>query len=441
MTTFARLWTPLHRLGWLPLSQAFSLVLSLVGFAVLSRLLGSASYAQFAVLVFVYTLSSLATDLSAQGYVLVHGSSQWTRRAANRSALLSGVAGAILLALVLLFLNRLPLPLGPPTIVEMLLLLVSLVFQSAVQPVRGSLLVQRHYGRAASSDIISTAAGFAGSVALALHVHSPVVLCAQLAIVSVIRYMVARAVLVRSMRESFEEDFGRSTNDQGPIAFGLRVLPLNVASYASRSIDSGILPFILSPAAAASYARSYQLIVTPITQVQLSLGGVIVERLATHARSSLSATADLPKRIWRVLSLTTFGSGLLLSVAAPAIQDIFFGPGWFHVRVTIAAMACILPAMTLSAFIGWQLQVAGDVRSALVNLTVLMLVPFLAILGGVLFAQDGALVGLVLGALVQGIALAIAHRVLLPEGLKRSLIQIIVEWLVLFFLFAYALIP
>ncbi len=60
-------------------------------------------------------------------------------------------------------------------------------------------------------------------------------------------------------------------------------MPLNVASYASRSIDSGVLPLILPAAAAATYSRSYQLIVSPVTQIQLSLGGAIVERLARHS--------------------------------------------------------------------------------------------------------------------------------------------------------------
>jgi O-antigen/teichoic acid export membrane protein len=408
-------------LGWLPASQALSLIASLAAFAVLSRELGPASYAQFAVFVFVYTMAALATDFSAMGFLLVHGVSGSLRRSAWSSSLVSAAAGGVVLSGVLFLLSFVDLPTGPPRALDVFILVSGLVAQALIQPLRGQLMVFRRYPTIAVTDVGATLVGFGSAIFLAAQIHSVTVLCVQLALTSVARLVLTLALSILVGRKG-SRDAGKGAvagtvlEAPNPFRYGLKVLPLNVASYASRAIDSGTLPLILPVGAAAAYARSYQLIVTPVTQVQLSLGGAIVERMARRAAQP-GDDGTFDKRVWKALHLV--------------LEAIFFGPGWVHVALMISSMALLLPSLTLSSFMSWKLQIKAELRHSLLNLGVLLLVPMLAIVLGLLYSTNGALIGLALGALVQGLALATLHRSLLPVTLKYAIVQILVEWAVL----------
>ncbi|MBT2502715.1 oligosaccharide flippase family protein [Curtobacterium sp. ISL-83] len=411
------------------------LIVSLTTFAILSRLIGPVAYAQFAVLAFVYTICALATDLSAMGYLLVHGDTPHHRRAAWKSALTSAACGLVILLIALLALSFAPLPQGPPGPVNMAVLGTGLVTQALVQPLRGRMMIGRSYARIATSDVIATVIAYGITVAIATRSASVTVLCVQLALTSLLRLVIFAALSPRNSRgprTSVKSDLrdGLSTSVD-PFRYGLQVMPLNVASYASRSIDSGILPLILPATAAATYSRSYQLIVTPITQVQLSLGGAIVERLARHESSTPEDRTRFDKRLWTALHALTFTAALVLSVSASLIQKVFFGPGWFHVDLMVASMAALLPSLALSSYMSWKLQIRADFRHSIVNLVVLMLVPFLAILLAAIAGTTGAVIGLIVGALTQAGCLAVLHRKFLPVSLRAALAQIAIEWLVL----------
>ncbi|UFU14571.1 oligosaccharide flippase family protein [Curtobacterium sp. C1] len=400
-------------------------------FAILSRLIAPSAYAQFAVLAFVYTICSLATDLSSMGFLLVHGDSATNRRLAWRSATLSAAGGACLLAIAATTLTLAPLPLGPPGLANSAILVLGLVAQALSQPPRAQLMLRRAYSRIAVTDIAATAVTVVVTVLLAQVNASVTVLCTQLTLLSVVRLLLVAALSAR--RETFSDMANGSSGGaaMGPVAYGLRVLPLNVASYASRSIDSGVLPLILPATAAATYSRSYQLIISPITQIQLSLGGALVERLARHADGDPAAARRFNGALWAALHTLTFSAAIALSLGAPLIQSIFFGPAWQHVDVFVAAMAALLPSLTLSTYISWKLQISANIRHSLANLTVLMLVPFLAITLALTSGTSGAVIGLAAGALIQGLLLAIMHRSYLPTRLWLVLLQIVTEWIVL----------
>jgi len=421
----------LSSLGWLPGSQVVLLVVSLATFAVLSRLIAPDAYAQFAVLAFVYTLCALGTDLSAMGYLLVHGDSPRNRRSAWKSASLSAGSGAAVLLLAFLALNPAPLPLGPPGVLNTAVLLAGLVAQALVQPLRGRMMVERTYSRIAVTDVSATILAYAVTILLASQGGSVTVLCAQLAMTSVLRLIIITILSRRGAVGGFNSSENEAESAVDPLAYGLRVMPLNVASYASRSIDSGVLPLILPAAAAATYSRSYQLIVSPVTQVQLSLGGAIVERLARHTNEPGSGAANFDKRLWLALHSVTFVAAVGLSLCAPFIEHVFFGPKWFHVDLMVSSMAALLPALTMSTYMSWKLQIRADLRHSMTNLAVLMLVPVLAIVLALVGGTVGAVIGLAAGALLQGSCLAVVHRKFLPVRLPTALAQISFEWLVL----------
>lgn len=418
-------------LGWLPVSQAGVMVVSLTAFAFLSRLIGPEAYAQFAVLAFVYSICALVTDFSAMGYLLVHGDSAATRRASWVSAVSSSFSGVIVLAAVLAAMSFAPLPLGPPGFANSAILVAGLVAQALAQPIRGQLMLRRDYPQIATTDFLATLVAYGTTILVATRTESVTVLCMQLTLTSVLRLLLLRLMLRRHRTADDRLDRARSGRSAEAFAYGLRVMPLNVAAYASRSIDSGVLPLILPAAAAATYARSYQLIVSPITQVQLSLGGAIVERIARHETSSPDERNRFDKRLWLTLHAVTLFAAVALSLCSPLIKAVFFGPGWLHVDLFIASMGVLLPALTLSTYMSWKLQVRANLRHSLMNLTILMLVPSFAIVAALLAGTTGAVVGLAVGALTQGCCLALVHRRSLPVTLRYALAQIVLEWLVL----------
>lgn len=416
----------LSGIGWLPTSQGLSLLASIATFGVLSRLLEPDQYARFSVLLFIFTIVTLATDLSALGYLLVYGESSATRRSSWRTTAVSTVVGASALIMVLCIVRLLPVPLGPPSITEIATLALGLIGQAASQTPRGLLLVRRKYASIALTDGLSSLTGYAASIVMALGGFGREALIVQLTSTLVLRGIILTPLALYSRPAPVRQDHSRAPN---ALTYGLKVLPISLASYAGRSIDSGILPLILPPAAAASYARSYQLIVTPVTQLQLSLGAAMVERISNGRRRRRDQR--LESKIWRTMSAATLITAVLISFGAPVLRVIFFGPNWTHVTEMIAAMACLLPSMTLSAFIAWKLQIAARFSQSIRNLLVLLLVPMLAILLAIPFGTFGAVGGIVGGALLQSLLLSLILPASLPIAREKLILQLIVEWCLL----------
>lgn len=182
-------------------------------------------------------------------------------------------------------------------------------------------------------------------------------------------------------------------------------MPLNVASYVSRSLDSAILPAFIPATAAAAYARSYQVVVTPVTQLQLSLGPAILERLA-RARDGSNEDALL-SRTWRLLMVATGSASVVIGALSMVIADVLFGPGWPQASVFVAGMVCGLPALTVVVFCSWRLQLRGELQRSVRHLLVMLLPPVLVIAVATQFGPQGAVATLAaLGAFTPAIVLS-----------------------------------
>lgn len=406
-------------IGWLPVGQLVSLGLSTIGFAVLARLLGPAPFATYATALFVFTVVSLATDLSSQGFILVNGANANVVRVGWRIVVLSSTVGGITAALIipLVVWRVLERPLG---IVETTLLATALCIQQLGQVPRARLLIARGYRTIALVDVAAILGSVVVSIGLGLHTSSVLVLTSQIWLLALIR---TAGLVVGSMRLPLPvAETSREMNFASAARYGLQVMPINVAGYLSRSLDSGLLPGVLPASAAAAYARSYQLVVAPLMQVQLSLGGPIVARLA---RASTSARTGVAVGIWRFLILLAVAASLVGSLASGLIASLIFGPSWPQANVMIAGMAAILPGSATVMVISWLLQIEPTARGSVRHLVALVVGPICIIAAGAEWGAQGAIATLVIsGLFTPGLVLAANWRLLGPVsvGVKMFLI-------------------
>ena len=417
----------LSHLGWLPASQLASLAVSTVGFAVLARTLGPAPFAIFATLIFVYTLLALGLDLSPQGYLLVNGITRSSSKAAWRVATASGAIGAI--ALGLLCVTILPSGGGPSKTAIGMCLGIAVLTQFLGQVPRAFLITERRYRTAAIIDLASTILSVSCAIALSLIIKDVAILCAQ-----VMAYALLRLLL---MFMASRRQIPYTSGDAGVssiVSYGIRVLPLNVASYASRSLDSGILPMILPAAAAATYARSYQIVVTPVTQAQLSVGSAILQKLA--AQKSQGNIDHALQRTWHTLQTTIGLCAAIIGILATPLGYVLFGPNWPMPHVFLSAMTCSLPSLATFMYFSWQMQLTANGKHSIAQLVLSICTP-LTVVAAALFAgvQAGTLALVISSLAMPTFAISVYNRILKPTATStlkpaRMQLQLFCAWVV-----------
>jgi O-antigen/teichoic acid export membrane protein len=269
-------------------------------------------------------------------------------------------------------------------------------------------------------DVTGTSVSVALAIVLSTYFGNEWVLCVQLASLSAIRLalMLLTTATVDADGVSGDDD---STASIGHAAiYGLRVMPLNLASYLSRSLDTGLLPGLVPAAAAGAYARSYQVVVTPLMQAQLSVGGAVIERLSRAARGSSDQQGALQRQLWRALLSTATLASIVLGLTSTLIAAVLFGPGWPMAEVFVAAMATVLPAIAVNMYFSWSMQIRPNAPKSVMHLGIVLISP-LAVL--ITTAATGAiqygLVAMVIAALLVPLGMIVLHKDLLPPSRTR----------------------
>lgn len=412
-------------MSWLVGGQVVVMTISTLGFAILARTVGPTPFATFATLIFIFTAASLVTDLSPQGFLLVHGDGARQRSAAARSAAVSACLGG----LVVLVLSSVVAPIitGSPVDLHVSALLAAAVgFQVLGQVPRARMLIDRRYTRAAVIDVAASFVSVAFAVFASFRAPGVWLLCAQLA-----SYGFVRLVGMWVWQGASPISHGHTNGGPGmtgAIKYGLRVMPLNVSSYLSRALDSGLLPAILPAAAAAAYARSFQVVVAPISSIQLSVGGAVLERLAKSSREG--TLSDASGQVWRVLLGVSALSSAAIAIASPILAALLFGDGWPMAQVFIAAMSCAIPSLFVAMFCSWHLQLVASGRRSARQLVMGLISPIGVLCCSQVWGTRGALSALVVLALVTPSLMIQSQFGMMPARARRLVVQthIILAW-------------
>jgi O-antigen/teichoic acid export membrane protein len=402
----------LKRTAWLPAAQILSLIITTGVFAVLARHLGPEPFARFAVIVFVFTVTSLVLDLSPAGFLLVYGDDARIRKMAQKSATISTLAGIAVLPSAMLLLGG-HLPGGPVRLPEVALLTSALAAQFLTQVPRAVLVTNRRYWQIAAIDVGALAASSALAIALVLLRPSGLILIFQLASMAYLR-LGATILLGRQLKPSVPS---RPPHPEASSwQFGSAAIPLNVASYASRSIDSGLMPFAVPAALAATYARTFQVVVAPISQAQLSLGPVLIRHLALN-RGSENAS----KRVLLVVLIagSAIASGLILF--APVIDRFLFGPRWDSVQECVRAMAMCVPGLMSTAVLSWLRQLSPRFAHSIIHLGLVTSAPAIVLFTAYTSGFSAALIALpIASGMAVPALLTVLHSDVLPwNALQR----------------------
>lgn len=385
----------LIRLGWLPAGHLAAVAISTACFAVLARTVGPHPFSQFALLVFLFTVTSILADLSPAGYLLTH---PWrnsrTVRAAGIVALMSGgVGAAVLVGVVGTFGGALGLR---DAWVIAAALGGALLTQAFTQVPRAILIREMRYRRVASAEVTATLLAAAVAILLSLAVPSTLTLVMQLLTLCVSKWCLLHLLARRLRPAEFGVDLASSFSQV--VSYGYRVLPLNVAAYLSRSLDSGILPLLVPAVDSATYARSYQVVVSPISQAQVSLGGVVLTRLATATENGGGERTSA--RIWSVLLYATGSVSIAISIASPVVAAVLFGPRWPDAPIFIAAMACAVMPLVAALYSSWHLQLEARYARSTAQLAIALISPSAVLLSAAWFGTYGAIVALVTSSFV-----------------------------------------
>lgn len=425
MKDFLRL---VRKFGWLPASQAFVFIISTLGFALLAHMLGPTQFARFASVILLFSVVSLVTDLSPQSYALVHGTTDEVIRTAKRLAIISGLLGLTLMLMAGLAASKL-IPGGPLSRMELALLAVAMVGQVGMQVQRAVLVSVARYRSIAFCDTGSTLFGVIVALTLAVGPFANLALVGQLAATAIAKsagIMLAARGLPQPTRT------GTLTALWPAVRYGIRVVPLNVASYLGRSLDSGILPSLVPAAAAAGYARSYQVVVVPVTQLQLSLGPAILNRLSRHKRETGNSENPNSKLLWTWMSRIMFLAALAICAFAMLIEVVIFGPKWPMVHITIVAMAVCLPGIGMATYGSWSLQIDGSRRRTLAHFCTVVATPVAVVVAASLHSFVAAVATLVIvGGLAQPVLLSLIHIKSLSNRPAKVIMLVAAQWLIL----------
>ena len=416
---------------FLSLSQMGVLLLSTLVFAILARMLGPGAFGEFAGIIFVFGVSSLLADLAPQAFLLVHGISERNYSAARLCALISWTSSSALL-LIMVALYRSFSSVSSYDFTTCLLLVVGLACQFGMQPPRALMVVGHRYGALAFSDIFGTFLGSLVAVLLAMRgVGGLHVLTVQLVLSLAVRQlMVHISIRISQLRPARAVGDSGSSLREG-IRFGISVIPLNVGSYLTRSLDSGLMPLLLPHTVAGVYARSYQLVVVPVSQLQLAVGPWVLGRLGGAVRDNRQSNHPIFVKVWLALSTVSTAAALAISLTAPLIASIVFGHGWSHADLMLTCMAATLPSLACNTYFAWMTQVFPRKNASIAHLGAVLIAPVSALVGAGTAGLAGALIALVgVGGLLQPVVLSYVHREVLPASRQKFCFLIFFQWLV-----------
>lgn len=236
--------------------------------------------------------------------------------------------------------------------------------------------------------------------------------------------------------------------------FGLGLQGFSVLNYFNRNLDDALIGRYIGPVALGHYARAYQLMAYPISNVAGTVGRVMFPALAQIG-------GDLPRfraaylQAVSAIATITFPAMLGLFITAPEVISVVYGPQWvpavpltralclvgvLHSVVTtvgwiymarnrttlMMAWVGLATPVTVAAFVvGMSWGVMGvAVAYAAANVVLLvpaLLIPFRLVQ---LSLKDlvRALRGAIIGALVMAAVVALARVALLSSGLASPLV-------------------
>ena len=150
----------------------------------------------------------------------------------------------------------------------------------------------------------------------------------------------------RPGRPSFENAFKEF------ISFGSSVSGFNIVNYFARNADNLLIGRYYGPGQLGFYDRAYQLLVFPLSQIQLTLGRVMVPLLARLKTEPIRYYSAYTECISLVMMATQPGLIFAVVFAADVIQ-ILFGPYWMPAAPIFKWLGIAGIHQVMTSTVGW----------------------------------------------------------------------------------------
>ncbi|MEW1957300.1 lipopolysaccharide biosynthesis protein [Kineococcus sp. NPDC059986] len=314
------------------LSQALRLVLQLGSVVVLARLLDPAAFGLVAMVTSIIGVAELVRDFglsTAATRVKELDQDQQTNLFWTNTALGLGcsVVAAALSPLVAAVYDR--------TELVPVVLALSAVFtlNGVSTQFRVDLTRQLRFGRLIVVDVAGQVAGIAVAITAAVLGAGLWALVAQQLTTAVVGC--AGAAALSGFRPGLPH---RRSSVRPFLHFGGRLLATSSLWYATKNVDNVVLGVVAGPAPLGVYARAYQLLMTPLNQLNAPL-----TRVAVPVLSAVQDDGPRYERYLRTAQLTgCYVTAPVLAVAAALaspVVEVLLGREWHAVAPVFAALA------------------------------------------------------------------------------------------------------
>lgn len=252
---------------------------------------------------------------------------------------------------------------------------------------RADLTRSMRYSKIAMADVASQVAGIAVAVVMALLGFGLWAIVAQqltVALVSLIVNMVSTRWLPGLPK--------RAVSLRRFFSFGSHLFATQTLTYFTKNVDNVVLGIYAGPAALGLYSRAYQLLMTPLNQINAPMTGVALPVLSRLQDDEERFTHYLTQAqfvaCYITASLFAVGAGL-----ADPLVLLLFGPAWVEVGPIFAVLAVGGIFRSIQQIAYWTYLAKGKTAAQLRMIAVTRPIMILIIVAGVPWGPIGVAVG------------------------------------------------
>ncbi|HTK47674.1 MAG TPA: lipopolysaccharide biosynthesis protein [Gemmatimonadaceae bacterium] len=328
------------------IAQAAQFILSMAGTVVLARLLTPQDYGLIGMVTVVTGFLTLFKDLglsqaTVQREELTHGQTTnlfWVNVGAST---LIALVAASLAPLIARFY-------GEPRLTSITMVLaLGFVFGGFTVQHQALLTRQMRFGLLAASSVIAAILGLAVGIVLAWRGASYWALVGQQLTVALVT--AAAAWIFCDWRPGLPS---RGSGVRELVAFGGNITGFNVVNYFARNGDNLLIGKVWGPAALGLYAKAYQLLLLPLTQINYPVAAVLVPTLSRLANDPARYRAAFVRTLEKLLMVTMPGIVFLMVTADWAVR-VVLGPQWTEAATIFSWLAVAGFLQPVGTTTGW----------------------------------------------------------------------------------------
>ena len=239
---------------------------------------------------------------------------------------------------------------GEPRLTAIALALsVSFVFAGLTVQHQALLRRQMRYGTLAVADLVSLFVGIVTAVVMAAFG------CSYWSLVGMtVTAAAVNAIAVWLLSGWRPSRMSTARGVGGMLRFGRNITAGNVCTYVRRNLDKVLLGWCWGAGSLGIYAKAYQLVLAPMTQ--------LVQPISPVAISALSRLQDHPARYRRfylktvrLIGYATMPPAILLLIFHGEIVDVLLGPQWSAAAEVFGVLVFVALFYPAFSTIGWLL--------------------------------------------------------------------------------------